>query len=95
VAEPALDDDQRYAFVGHLDGVRVAQLVRSEPAANPGELRGASQLLASSRRLAVTACGCTLITHTSAPTGRRARTAPSPAARMTAMISSIVGGSAG
>src|SRR5215218_11291946 len=28
VAELALDDDQRHAFAGHLDGVRVAELVR-------------------------------------------------------------------
>jgi hypothetical protein len=28
VAELALDDDQRHALAGHLDGVRVAQLVR-------------------------------------------------------------------
>jgi hypothetical protein len=26
-----LDDDDRYAFAGHLDGVGVAKLVRSEP----------------------------------------------------------------
>src|SRR5215211_126809 len=30
VAELALDDDQRQALAGHLDGVRVAQLVRRE-----------------------------------------------------------------
>jgi hypothetical protein len=31
VAKLALDDDQRHALAGHLDGVRVAQLVRREP----------------------------------------------------------------
>src|SRR5215211_522994 len=30
VAELALDDDQRQALAGHLDGVRVAELVRRE-----------------------------------------------------------------
>src|SRR5215216_2502432 len=30
VAELALDDDQRHALAGHLDRVRVAQLVRRE-----------------------------------------------------------------
>ena len=34
VAELALDDDQRYAFGGHLDRVRVAQLMRSEATAD-------------------------------------------------------------
>ena len=31
VPELALDDEDRYAFAGHLDGVGVAKLVRSEP----------------------------------------------------------------
>jgi hypothetical protein len=35
VAELALDDDQRNAFVRHLDGVRVAQLVRGEARRTP------------------------------------------------------------
>lgn len=36
MAEPALDDDQRDAFVGHLDGVSVPQLMRGKaPAARP------------------------------------------------------------
>ena len=30
VAELALDDDQRYALAGHLDGVCETKLVRSE-----------------------------------------------------------------
>jgi hypothetical protein len=36
VSELALDDDQRDAFAGHLEGVGVAQLVRSEAAAHAG-----------------------------------------------------------
>ena len=31
VAELALDDDERYAFVGHFDGVSVPELMWSEP----------------------------------------------------------------
>src|SRR5215212_8730553 len=38
VAELALDDDQRHALAGHLDGVRVAQLVRREAPPHPGGL---------------------------------------------------------
>jgi hypothetical protein len=34
--ELALDHDQRDSFAGHLDGVRVPQLVRREPSPNPG-----------------------------------------------------------
>jgi hypothetical protein len=30
VAELALDDDERYAFVGHFDGVSVPELMWSE-----------------------------------------------------------------
>jgi hypothetical protein len=47
MAELALDDDERDAFVGHLDRVRVPQLVRGEPATNTGESGGPSELLAS------------------------------------------------
>jgi hypothetical protein len=36
VAELALYDYYRYAFSGHLDGVRVTELVRGEPAPDPG-----------------------------------------------------------
>jgi len=45
--ELSLDHDERHAFVGHLDRVRVPQLVRSEPATNTGEGGGPSELLAS------------------------------------------------
>ena len=38
VPQLALDDDQRYAFAGHLDGVGVAQLVWDEAA--PDSRRG-------------------------------------------------------
>jgi hypothetical protein len=36
VTELALDDDQRHAFVGHLDRVRVAQLMRRKPSPYAG-----------------------------------------------------------
>jgi hypothetical protein len=36
MAELALDDDQRHAFMGHLDCVGVAELVRSEAPADSG-----------------------------------------------------------
>src|SRR5918993_675847 len=35
VAELALDDDERYAFASHLDGVGVPQLMRGESSADP------------------------------------------------------------
>jgi catechol 2,3-dioxygenase-like lactoylglutathione lyase family enzyme len=44
VPELALDDDQRHAFVGHLDRVSVAQLVRREAAPDSRRRRCASQL---------------------------------------------------
>jgi hypothetical protein len=34
--ELALDDDQRHALAGHLDGVRVAQLVGREASPHAG-----------------------------------------------------------
>jgi hypothetical protein len=34
--ELALDDDERYAFVRHLDCMRVAELVRGEPSTDAG-----------------------------------------------------------
>jgi hypothetical protein len=37
VAELALDDDQRDALACHLDGVGVAELVRSESSPDAGE----------------------------------------------------------
>jgi hypothetical protein len=36
VAELALDDDQRDTLAGHLDGMRVAELMRCEAPANSG-----------------------------------------------------------
>jgi len=36
MAQLPLDDVQRDAFAGHLDGVCVSELVRREPTANPG-----------------------------------------------------------
>jgi hypothetical protein len=43
VSELALDDDQRDSFVGHLDRVRVAELVRGEAPANRGVGSGSAQ----------------------------------------------------
>jgi hypothetical protein len=44
VPELALDDDQRHTLAGHLDGVRLAQLVgakrRRTPAWNSGSVAG-------------------------------------------------------
>ena len=36
MAELALDDVERHALAGHLDGVSVAKLVRGEPPSHPG-----------------------------------------------------------
>jgi len=44
--ELALDHHERDAFAGHLDRMRVPELVRGEPPAHPGVLSGASQLRA-------------------------------------------------
>jgi hypothetical protein len=41
VSELALDDVQRYAIPGHLDGVCVAQLVRREAPPHAGVRSGA------------------------------------------------------
>jgi hypothetical protein len=46
VAELALDDDQRHALAGHLDGVGVAELVRREASPHAGLAGDASQLRA-------------------------------------------------
>jgi hypothetical protein len=35
VAQLPLDDDERYAFASHLDGVGVPQLMRGESSADP------------------------------------------------------------
>lgn len=42
VAELTLDDHERDAFAGHLNGVCVSELVRGEPSAHPGPLGGGS-----------------------------------------------------
>ena len=52
MAELALDDDERDAFVRHLDRVRMAELVRRESSPDAGFGRGVMQLLAC--------CGCFL-----------------------------------
>jgi hypothetical protein len=49
VAELALDDDQRDAFAGHLDGVGVAELVWREAPAHAGRGGGAPELRAGGR----------------------------------------------
>src|SRR5215207_1722681 len=46
VSELALDDDQRDAFAGHLDGMRVAELVRREAPTHPGLAGDAAQFRA-------------------------------------------------
>jgi hypothetical protein len=52
MTELALDHDQRDALVRHLHGVRVAELVGREPAADPGSDSGVVQLSADSGRSA-------------------------------------------
>ena len=52
-----LNDDQWNALVGHLDRVRVPQLVRREPSAHPGDGCRPSQLLAR-RGLLPMPAGC-------------------------------------
>jgi hypothetical protein len=42
--ELALDDDQGHALTRHLNGMRVSQLVRREPAANSGFASGVAKL---------------------------------------------------
>src|SRR4051794_25874950 len=44
VAELALNDDQRHAFMGHLDRVGVTQSMGREPSAHAGGRRRAPQL---------------------------------------------------
>ena len=46
VAQLTLDDDQWHALAGHLDGVRVAQLVRRKAATHAGLCSDVSQLSA-------------------------------------------------
>jgi hypothetical protein len=46
MAELALDDDQRNALAGHLDGVRVTELVRGKSPAYARLCSDASQLRA-------------------------------------------------
>ncbi|MDX6688491.1 MAG: hypothetical protein QOF86_4619, partial [Baekduia sp.] len=50
VAELALGDDQPHAFVGHLHGVGVAELMRSDAASHAGLGGDATQLHAHGRR---------------------------------------------
>jgi hypothetical protein len=57
VSELALDHDQGHAFTCHLDGVCVAQLMRSEATAHTGDRGHPSQLLASGRGFPATSGG--------------------------------------
>jgi hypothetical protein len=50
MAELALDDDQRDALVGHLDGVRVTELMRCEASPYAGGRGRSSQVGAHGRR---------------------------------------------
>jgi hypothetical protein len=44
VAELALDGDQWYALVGHLDRMRMSQPMWREPSTHPGGRRGEAQV---------------------------------------------------
>jgi hypothetical protein len=55
--ELALDDDQRHALVGHLDRVRVPELMGREPAPDSRCDGGPAQLSARGRRLPVASGG--------------------------------------
>ena len=52
VAELALDHDQRDPLTRHLDRMRVPELMRREPATDPGRDRGVVQLSADAGRRA-------------------------------------------
>jgi hypothetical protein len=57
MTELSLDDQQRDPLAGHLDRVRVPQLVRREPAPDSGCLGGGAELAADSGwRARSTAC---------------------------------------
>ena len=63
MTELSLDHDQRDSLAGHLDRVRVPQLVRREPTANTSRLSGAMELSADRGGLArPTACAAPHIT---------------------------------
>ena len=51
--ELALDNDERYTLVSHLDRVRVAELMWREPTPDPRCGGGPAQLAARGRRLPV------------------------------------------
>jgi hypothetical protein len=44
VPELSLDDDQRHAFAGHLNGMGVAKLMRREATAHAGRPRGTGKV---------------------------------------------------
>jgi hypothetical protein len=61
--ELALDNDQRDAFVRHLDRLRVLQLARREATLHPRRSSRVMQLLAGGRRLPAATC-CRRGSHT-------------------------------
>ena len=91
--ELALDHEQRDPFAGHLDGVRVPELVRREPVADAGS-PGTVQLAVSLRERASLMRSPPRQSTTITPRNLMPSGAP-PAAAMTATISSTVGGSGG
>jgi hypothetical protein len=76
VAELALDDDQRHAFVGDLDCVRVAELVRSEAPADSGGGSRSAQLGSGGRARPEASAGRPLMTQKSGPMGSSCRVEP-------------------
>ncbi len=77
VSEVALDDDQRNAFAGHLDGVGVPELAGAKRRRTPA---AAAVRRSSARAAAGDQCRprvAPLMTHSSGPTGKRRPTATS------------------
>jgi hypothetical protein len=69
--ELPLDHDQRDAFVRHLDSVRMPQLMRRHPAANPGVGGGPLELFAGGGGFPAPA-GCRSVDHAQQRAGREA-----------------------
>jgi hypothetical protein len=74
VPELALDDDQRHALAGHLDGVGMPQLVRRKPPPHTGLARHVPQVGARRRRRPSPSTGGPLTTQNGGPTGSPTRT---------------------
>jgi hypothetical protein len=73
VAELALDGDRRHALAGHLNGMRVAQLVRREASPHAGLAGGAAQLRTRGRGRPGPSRVAPLTTQNSGPTGSSTR----------------------